>query len=145
MLDYKNITWDTWKHYFVTGKTIPIYTIFMAFAISVLILFLHYGDIVHTFGFYIASVSAYAVFTDLVAHLFTGKEDPDMPLQEFIKRIFRIQLVKKKIVITMRTHDIYGLIISMTAMLIFNHVIGLLVAGLEGITLYYIFKAKFYH
>lgn len=142
---YTKEDWESWKQQFKTGKTIPVYFNIVSFVMLAVLMFLNYGNIYQSLAFFIAVLASYAVFTDQVAHLFVGNEKPDMSLRAYIGLIFSIKKTGGRWKVIMRTHDVYGMSISVVASYFALHWLVIPTVILNGVVVFYFIKCRFYH
>jgi hypothetical protein len=131
-------TYAEWKKkYFFKGKTLPIYFTFVNFLIfSAFLVYFHANLYIVIFSF-IGAISSYAVFTDLYAHLWTPQSS-GLTLKQWLVKL-----------ISLRTHDIYGLAFTIIAIGGLISLIPLLILVicfvLAVLSIYCIVKSRFYH
>lgn len=142
MNDFNTVYQSEWKKWlntkFYRGKTIGIYLLLTVFIISLVELTINRISLFTFIPLIVMTIADYAVFTDLVAHLWYDEWQGDMSFSQFIKLIF-----------SGRTHDIYGLLVFMVADAVAyqhtNKVISVISGVLIIVVMYYLFKTRFYH
>ena len=105
------VTWKEWSHKFLHGdlQLVPVYYTLLLFMVSAIMFgvsvyaMLGYAIIL----FFIASLSAYAVFTDEVAHLYPYNITNPITMNDWFYNKF----------LHFRTHDAYGIIICAVALI----------------------------
>jgi len=100
--DEYRLHWKSWLHnYFFKGKTIAIYVLMLITSDSALGMIMHRSDLLYFIPYFIMVIAYYAVFTDLVAHLYFDSYRSGLTMKQYVYKILHG-----------RTHDIYGMIIT---------------------------------
>lgn len=132
------MNWQEWKSQFWQGHT-PIIYLMMADVATVFALLIQYHDSWVFYPYLIASVASYAVFTDEVAHLYPYNVRGDITPAQWLRKAFRG-----------RTHDVYGMIITIAMVLIPHSTvamrgIGAIIVLLSLLQIGGFAYTKFYH
>lgn len=132
------ISYPEWKrHYFLKGRSEPIYTNIVQFIIIWAMFidgYLTYGtNIVVFIEMFMASIISYSTFTDQYAHMIIWKPG-NMPLRQYISKIFHF-----------RTHDIWGQAIVIVIMLFNASILGDIVILLSIVQILGYIEIRFYH
>jgi uncharacterized membrane protein YesL len=126
--------WNNWKRAFWRGKLPIIYFMLIDVAL-VFALTIYHHTAIQFYAYFIASIATYGVFTDEVAHLFPLYNSNEISFKEWIKKVF-----------SGRTHDVYGMVITMIAVAVSSlGIIQIIIIAISLIQVSAFAVTRFYH
>lgn len=136
--DYK-LHWSSWLHkYFFKGKTVAIYVLIFATIISAGYMVMYRKTLSDFIPYFIIVIAYYAVFTDLVAHLYYDSYSSGLTLRQFTRMVLHG-----------RTHDVYGMLITiaMSIYLLFHsyNIELYFLIYFSAYIIFMMFWSRFYH
>lgn len=133
--------WKQWlQGYFYKGKTIGIYLLMVLIVFAGYTIFIDRLVLLPFIFSLIMLLTSYAVFTDMVAHLWYDDYDSNISEEEYIYKILHF-----------RTHDLYGLaifiisLIGLIATATINVDIGMVFISVTILIMLLIVNTRFYH
>ncbi len=130
-----SLSWQEWVHgYFYRGRTSAVYLSIIITIASIINVYIYRSYLIQFTLSFMVSLFAYAVFTDLVSHLITDTPASNISIKEFIHKFLSI-----------RTHDIYGLIMVIGMSLFIRNYLAIIIAIASALLIAILFKIRFYH